>query len=130
MLQVLIIDDDEIVLMIQEKFIQKCGISKEILSFKGGQKALDYLLNRRDDSGILILLDVNMPGMNGWQFLDKLESVQANQHTYVVMVSSSIIDMDKEVEENYKRVIGFIEKPVSIRDCEKIRNFPQLKEFV
>lgn len=129
-LRVLIIDDDEIILLLQNKFLQRCGFSSEIFTFKGGQKALEYLKNDKDKVATLILLDINMPKMTGWQFLDSLGNLNVPQETYVIMVSSSTENLEIEIRENYDRVIGFIEKPVSLKNCEEIKRMPQLKKYI
>jgi CheY-like chemotaxis protein len=129
MLKILIIDDDDIVLMIQRKLLQRCGVNKEILSFKRSREALDYLIEEEGEQHFLILLDINMPGMNGWQFLGKLGELEVQHNIQVVMVTSSIDSYDREAALKYEYVIGFIEKPITAENCEKLKTYPSLQQF-
>lgn len=129
MLKIIIIDDDDIVLMIQRKLLQRCGVNKEILSFKKGREALDYLLGENGSQSFLILLDINMPVMNGWKFLCKLKELKVQHNIQVVMVTSSIDSYDREAAVKYDYVIGFIEKPITAENCKKLKNYPSLKQF-
>lgn len=128
-MKILIIDDDDIVLMIQRKLLQRCGVNKEILSFKRSREALDYLIAQDGEQHFLILLDINMPGMNGWQFLCKLTELKIQPNIQVVMVTSSIDIYDREAAVKYENVIGFIEKPITEENCEKLKKYPSLKQF-
>ncbi len=121
MLKVLIIDDDDIVLLVERKMLQRCDISAQPLSFKGGMEALEFLAEIREDEDILILLDINMPEMNGWEFLSQLDLLDKRNKIFVIMVTSSVDRFDKEVAQKYTRIIGFIEKPITSENCKKIK---------
>lgn len=129
MLKILIIDDDDIVLMIERKLLERSGFTNEIFPFKKGEFALEYLMTGLPNQNYLILLDINMPGMNGWQFLEKLQELKVAPRAYVIMVTSSIDGYDREVADKYSNVIGFIEKPITQVNCEKIKNLPKIKAF-
>jgi CheY-like chemotaxis protein len=115
--------------MIQRKLLQRCGVNKEIISFKMGREALDYIIEQNGNQSFLILLDINMPGMNGWQFLYRLAELNIKSKIQVVMVTSSIDSNDREVAVKYENVIGFIEKPITAENCEKLKKYPSLKQF-
>ncbi|MCM4158746.1 response regulator [Antarcticibacterium flavum] len=129
MLKIILIDDDDIVLMIQRKLLQRCGINNEILSFKKGREALDFLLGEIANQNFLILLDINMPVMNGWQFLYRLAELEIPHDIKVVMVTSSVDSYDREAVVKYDKVIGFIEKPITAENCENLKKYPSLKRF-
>lgn len=129
MLKILLIDDDDIVLMIQRKLLQRCGVDKEIISFKKGREALDYLSGQKGGDRYLVLLDINMPVMNGWQFLYRLKELNIQHNIQVIMVTSSIGSNDRDVALEYEKVIGFIEKPITAENCERLKSYPSLKEF-
>jgi len=130
MLKVLIIDDDDIVLLVEGKMLQRCSISANPIAFKGGKAALEYLAEVNDDEDdILILLDINMPQMNGWEFLNQLEELDKKNKIFVIMVTSSIDRYDKEVAQKFKKVIGFVEKPITVDNCQKIKTLEKISEY-
>ncbi|MEP6263010.1 MAG: response regulator [Gillisia sp.] len=129
MLKILIIDDDEIVLLVERKILQRCGFDQEIFTFKSSEAALKFLKEEGEDQKFLIMLDINMPLMNGWQFLNKMEELGRNDNIFVIMVTSSIDRYDKEIAANYKSVIGFIEKPITTENCLQIKGLTQVAEF-
>lgn len=128
MLKVLIVDDDEIVLLVQRKILHRCGITNDPVSFNKAGAAIEYLKEQKKGE-FLILLDINMPGMNGWQFLQELEELNLTAEVYVIMVTSSIDNYDKEEATNYKNVIGFIEKPITNQNCSKIKSLREISRF-
>ncbi|CAM4021458.1 response regulator [Gillisia limnaea] len=130
MLKVLIIDDDSIVLFIQEKMLKKYGITDAPISFQDARKAIDFLKIQKSGDIFLILLDINMPGMNGWDVLDVIREMEISEKVFVFMVTSSIDNYDKEKAKNYKNVISFIEKPISVDNCIKIKEHPELKPYL
>ena len=129
MLNVLIIDDDDIVLLVERKMLQRCLVSAQPLSFKGGKPALEYLTGLNELEDVLILLDINMPEMNGWEFLAHLEMLDKKNKIFVIMVTSSVDRYDKEVAQKYSRVIGFIEKPITAENCEKIKLIEEVSAY-
>ena len=128
MLQVIVVDDDEIVLLVQKKMLQRCSITSHPISFKNGQEALETI-KRNNGKNFLILLDINMPVMNGWEFLEKLESLNLKTKVYVIMVTSTIVDDDKIKADNFEMVLGFIEKPITNDKCKQIQAFAELEPF-
>lgn len=129
MLKVLIIDDDSIVLFIQEKMLKKYGVTDAPIPFQDANKAIAFLRVQESEDIFLILLDINMPGMNGWDFLDEIKAMEISEKVFVLLVTSSIDSYDKEKAEKYKNVISFIEKPISADNCIKIKEHPELKQF-
>ncbi|MFD1096313.1 response regulator [Salegentibacter chungangensis] len=130
MLEVLIIDDDDVVIFIQKKMITNHKISSEPVSFKKAQQALDYLDENQDSNNhFLILLDINMPGMDGWEFLESINEKPKNHQIHVIMVTSSIDLKDKKKALKYSVVRDFVEKPISSAHCEKIKQLPELSGF-
>ncbi len=129
MLKVLIIDDDSIVLFIQEKMLKKCEVSSNPFSFKDARKAIKFLELQEPEHHFLILLDINMPLMNGWEFLETIKKLDIYPHVKVLLVTSSIDGYDKQKAKIYESVIGFIEKPISTGSCLQIKDIPELKQF-
>ncbi|MFZ0489485.1 MAG: response regulator [Salegentibacter sp.] len=132
MLKVLIIDDDDIVIFIQKKMMMNHGISDDPISFKKAANALSFLkeLEEETDEDYLILLDINMPEMDGWQFLEEVGKCPCSDKTHVIMVTSSIDTTDKEKASKYPMVKEFVEKPISSKDCERIKNIPEISQLL
>lgn len=129
MLKILIIDDDDIVALVQGKLLQNCKVTNEPLKFKRALDAVDYLHSASKEHHYLLLLDINMPVMNGWQFLEEIDKMEVKDNILVFMVTSSIGFNDKEKASNYPKVINFLEKPITAKNCEQFKNLPALKPF-
>lgn len=98
------------------------SFSERIISYKNGREAIDDL-SRRIRSGEafpeIILLDINMPVMNGWEFLDAL-SQEATATFRLYVVSSSVNPEDIRRAESYPIVSGFISKPLPPEALDEI----------
>ncbi|TBW26433.1 two-component system response regulator [Gramella sp. KN1008] len=132
MLRTIIIDDDPIVTFLQSKMVSKAGLDEDPTVFKDPHAGLDFLqenLSPEDNIHYLIMLDINMPSMDGWEFLEKLKEVPNNEFCHVVMVTSSIDRRDKRNAANDEHVVDFIEKPVSAKHCSKLKGISPLSRF-
>ncbi len=128
-LKVLIIDDDEVVVFIQKKLMANNEITDCPLVFKSASYALDFIDSEEDSKEFLILLDINMPGMSGWDFLDELNTKPNKDRYHVIMVTSSVEQRDKEKASHYCMVREFLEKPVTNESCRKIKDIPEISHF-
>lgn len=129
-LRLVIVDDDKVVIFLHNLVVKKGSLSMDPLAFTGGKEALDYLHNHhQEDITYLILLDINMPEMSGWEFLDIIQDMPYANAVSVIMVTSSIDAKDKERAKAYKQVIDFIEKPLNIDTCNRIKRLPQIAHF-
>ncbi|HKG05366.1 MAG TPA: response regulator [Pedobacter sp.] len=116
-INLLVIDDDEINVFIIKKIASKTGYTVNMTSKSNGQLGIDYLNGLKENSEQfpqLILVDINMPLMNGWEFLEAYEKLYMPANTHVYMVSSSVYENDIEKAKSYKAVSGFISKPLSL----------------
>lgn len=111
--KVLIVDDDHVILMIHKLKIIKTGVDPSPLEFLNGQKALDYIIeHNKAEYCYIVLLDINMPVMSGWDFLDSIQKLTLNCQIKVALVTSSVDQADQEKAERYREVISYITKPV------------------
>jgi CheY-like chemotaxis protein len=121
--KLLLIDDDEITLMICELVIKKENFAKEVVKLKNGLEGINYFRGLLDCNGEtngeappeLVLLDLNMPVMNGWDFLEEFsESLEGKfPDTKVCVLTSSVDPFDFSHSRIYNSVIGFISKPLT-----------------
>lgn len=118
MLEILcVVDDDKIFTYLLKRIIEKARIAKEIIFFENGREALDYLIDHQGN-GLklpqLILLDINMPILDGWQFLQeygKLKPEVVNPISICMMSSSTDIeDYDRAMHSGH--VMDYLQKPV------------------
>ena len=128
-LDVVVIDDDAVVLFLHKVLIQKSALPSQVFDFPNAGDALEFVIERSQKNHLLIFLDINMPDMNGWEFLDRLAQLASPKKIFVVMVTSSINYSDRKRAEQYSLVIDFREKPLSRQACEEIHNklLPLLK---
>ncbi|MDX2305315.1 MAG: response regulator [Microscillaceae bacterium] len=119
----LVVEDDEITSFLIQKTLSKSNVFKEILSFENGQPALVYLqeaLAQLKPIPDLILLDINMPIMDGWELLDALQELHFPNHIPVVMLTSSINEEDRRKAKTYKNVQGYFTKPLTEKYVEEL----------
>lgn len=118
---ILCVDDDPITLMLCKKVITKTSFSNTIVTAKNGEEALQYFdsfINKQEENNQLpqlIFLDLNMPIMDGWEFLDNFSSNKYSSvnSTKIVVLSSTIDPEDFEKSKKYKMVIDFLSKPIT-----------------
>lgn len=126
-IEILLVDDDEMTIFIHEKIIDRCANKHPFKSFRTGQTCLEYIeQNDHEHKKYLVLLDINMPMMSGWEVLDRIDEIKPNATILIVMATSSVDYEDKKKAENYPRVVHFFEKPLTIETCEKLLSLPQL----
>ncbi|AVR44447.1 response regulator [Christiangramia fulva] len=109
--EVLVIEDDKIFATVHTHMVRKTlGVDPQI--FEKATDAVGFLDKRRKKGGYsLILLDLNMPGMNGWEFLDVISQKEYYREMLVVIVTSSMFCEDYRRSQNYKQVIAYHTKP-------------------
>jgi len=117
---ILCVDDDPITLMLCKKVITKTSFSNAIVTAKNGEEALHYfdsVINKEESKQLpqLIFLDLNMPIMDGWEFLDNFNSDKYSEvnSTKIVVLSSTIDPEDHEKSKKYPMVIDFLSKPIT-----------------
>lgn len=126
--KILCVDDDPITLMLYKMVIAKASLSETVIAAKNGQEALEYYDNLKSESDDnfpeLVFLDLNMPVMGGWEFLDNFIETRYNMFntkTKIIVLSSTIDPQDIEKVKNYPIIIDFISKPVTKEMLEKLK---------
>tara|TARA_R110000744_G_scaffold328989_1_gene434518 strand:+ start:214 stop:600 length:387 start_codon:yes stop_codon:yes gene_type:complete len=117
MLKILIIEDDEITNFITKTNLEKFGY-KNIAVALNGQEGLDYLKNNSCPD--LILLDINMPILDGWDFLEATTRLNLGLEIPVVVITSSIRFEDRSNAELYSNVIDYMEKPINFEELNNL----------
>ena len=130
--KILCIDDDPITLMLCRKVIERVEFAKEIDTVNNGEEAIKYFdaLNEEKANNPtlvypkLVLLDLNMPVMDGWDFLESFNK-KDYQNIFIltrfIVVSSSIDPYDINKAKTYP-VIGFLSKPVTKEMLENLKS--------
>ena len=118
-----LIDDDEIYIFTTKKLINKVGFCEEIAVFQNGKEAIDaikFTLRNKNELPDVILLDLNMPIMDGWQFLDEFIRIKSEKQIKIYIVSSSVDPSDIERANTYNMVSNYIIKPISREKLHEI----------
>jgi len=115
--QVLLIDDDQVYLFAATKTIEATGLAGSVEVCTNGLDALEYLKSLIRASGKLpdvIFIDINMPVMDGWEFLEEYKTLQENINTpiKIYILSSSVDKNDIMRSKEYNSVIDYVIKPV------------------
>ncbi|WMN10744.1 response regulator [Marivirga salinae] len=126
---VLLVDDDEATNYLNKMIIEERGCAEEIIIVENGLEALKFLTNKRNGKfpqPDLIFLDINMPLMDGWEFLEEYKKLEENQKSKViiVMLTTSINPDDKEKAHNHQEIQNYENKPLDEQKLERV-----LKEY-
>lgn len=119
-----IIDDDPIFVFGTKKIMNIANFCESIMVFHNGEEAINHLkpIIESGSPSIpdLILLDLNMPIMDGWQFLDEFIKVYCDRKITIFIVSSSIDPADVERAKKYDRVSNYLVKPIKADNLKEI----------
>lgn len=122
-INLLIVDDDDINVFIIRKIVEKTGYKVNMVAKGNGELAAHYLKEIADSDEVfpdLILVDINMPILNGWEFLEAYEKLNIDRKVDMFMLSSSVYENDIEKAKSYKSIKGFISKPLSIERLSEL----------
>jgi CheY-like chemotaxis protein len=128
---VLLIDDDEPTNFLNQIIIESAGCAEQIKTAQSGEEALNYLTSAKcsdqeQPGPDLIFLDINMPAMNGWEFLEKYRKLDDHYKgkVMIVMLTTSLFPEDKLRAKEMPEISAFENKPLTE---EKLDNI--LKKF-
>ncbi|MEM6340411.1 MAG: response regulator [Pseudomonadota bacterium] len=119
-----LIDDNPIDQRIYEKILMRSGLVNEVIVFSLAQPALDFLRTSPDRQIDVIFLDINMPMMDGFQFLEAATAEFDTGFTRIVvaMLTTSLNPSDKERARKFSVVREYITKPLTKQHIEDIAN--------
>lgn len=112
---ILLVDDNEMTNFMHRVIIEKIGCTDKISIVENGEEALAYLTNPQNATPDLIFLDINMPVMNGWEFLEEYQDLDDSKKAKIVlfMLTTSMNPSDKQKADSNGEVRGYINKPLS-----------------
>lgn len=127
---VMLVDDNEIDNLINQKMIEASNISENIFVHSGAKSAIEFLKNveklAKGPVSLylpeLIFLDIDMPLMDGFQFLDEFEKLSDSikDHCKVVMLTSSLNPQDMNKAKKNKYVLKYLNKPLTQDNLKKV----------
>ncbi len=124
--RVLLVEDDSVDAMTVKRAMEELRVRNELVHFTTAEKALEHLENESEKSVCVILLDLNLPGMNGIDFLKTVKSNDSLKNIPVVMLAAS--REEKNIVETFNLgVAGYIFKPV---DSKKLEEFEPIKLYL
>ena len=114
---ILFVDDDVATNYLNKRLVKKLGITDRVVFCKNGKEALDYLNDPAAEGYVrpsLIFLDINMPVMDGFEFLQAYEKLSADRQAsqVVVMLTTSLLDTDQQKAEGFG-VAEYMDKPLT-----------------
>jgi CheY-like chemotaxis protein len=134
---VLLVDDNEADNFFHKRILKESGITDQIEIATDGEEALDFLITRGKD-GVppgqnllpeLIFLDINMPVMDGWTFLEEYDKLgdSLKSKIIIVMLTTSVNPADKKHLEKRQGRVDFLQKPLTLALIDDVmrRHFPE-----
>lgn len=122
---ILLIDDDADCNFFHEKIIRKMDLAEELHFCKNGKEAIEFL--KKEENGQhahpdIIFLDINMPLMNGWEFMEEYQKLNEQQKAkiVIVMLTTSLNPHDLETAKKYKDIKGYKNKYLTQNDLREL----------
>jgi CheY-like chemotaxis protein len=123
---VLLVEDDPITIMVCDRIIKMNAFADNVTSCENGKHAIDFLKltsqTAAENSPEIIFLDINMPVMNGWDFLEEFETLKETLPHFprIYILSSTVDPEDYKRAKSYSSVEDFISKPLSKENLDNI----------
>jgi len=117
----MIVDDDDVDQMMCKRILGRSGLVDTVLGYLYAEEALDHLKGNQIPSPDILLLDINMPRMTGFEFLEEMSQLPDDvQKPMVVMLTSSGNPSDKLRASEFESVKGYLTKPLSEESLRRI----------
>ncbi|MGB7605902.1 MAG: response regulator [Lutisporaceae bacterium] len=108
---ILLVEDDYVDVLTVKRALHEINLQNDIVVAGNGEEALEYLDNPKNERPSIILLDLNMPRMNGIEFLQKVKNIDKHKIIPVIVLTTS--SQEKDRMESFKSsVAGYMTKPV------------------
>lgn len=113
--KILLLDDNKATNYIHAKFIKKADCTKNLVSFEVGAEALKYLADRKNSFPNLLFIDINMPTMDAWEFLDNYRSLARKEKNsaIIILLTTSLSPSDRDKVKAYSEINTLILKPLN-----------------
>jgi CheY-like chemotaxis protein len=117
--EVLLVEDDRIDALLVKRAFRSLKINNPIHHVENGEEALEFLRNSENNKPWIILLDINMPRMNGIEFLKEAKQEESMQDIPIIILTSSVEQRDR-VDAFKSGIAGYMVKPVTYSDMLKL----------
>lgn len=120
----ILIDDSDIDLFIQKRFLEVYQFSKKLISYRSAEEALENLTaSREHQAPDVIFLDLNMPNIDGFAFLEGFKALprEVRDKSKIVVLTSSNSQKDRALALSYQNVVHFVTKPLRQSDIEDLK---------
>lgn len=119
---VLLVDDDLVSNFLNKEILSSIGITNDFHVATNGEEAIDFINNNvGSDCPDLIFLDINMPVMDGFQFLEEFEQFPNEQRERIKIVMLTSSSNKKDIERAYQfPILGYLNKPLKIADIKSV----------
>lgn len=124
--EILLVDDSKAMNNLNERLLKEMGIAENIISALNGEQALDYINSKKEDGNYpkpdVIFLDINMPVMDGYQFLGKYIKLERpiEKEPIIVMLTTSKSEIDEEIAAQFSIIKGYLFKPLTKEKINEI----------
>jgi len=122
--QLVFIDDDNPTNVYHKIIVEESNLCDEAIFFESGIKAFEYFKNltEQDEYQLpeMIFLDINMPVMNGWDFIKAFDQLPIKNPLFIVLLTTSLSTLDKEKADKIGKVHKFISKPLQVEMLQEL----------